>query len=86
MPELKLKREIVNPDNVVGIPAEHDLADGGENFVLKEIEAPDPVVDWQAALDAFEYPAQDIEITDQIIERVTGRRLTVSSRPSRCAA
>jgi len=76
VPEPKLKQELVNLDNVIPIPDEHDLEDDGEDFVLKEIDAPDPVADWQAVLDGFDYPAQDIEITAQVIDRVIGKQLT----------
>jgi superfamily II DNA or RNA helicase len=76
VPEPKLKQEIVNPDNIVAIREEHDLEDDGADFKVIEAELPDPVADWREVLDGFEYPAQDVEITAQVITEVVGRQLT----------
>ena len=76
VPEPKLKQEIVNPNNIVAIPEEHDLEEDGNDFEAIEPDVPEPVVDWQAALDAFEYSEQDIEITAQVVTEVVGKQLT----------
>ena len=76
VPEPKLKQEIANPDNVVAIPPEHDLEDEGDDFGLIEADVAEPVTDWQAVLDAFEYPSQDVEITGQVIDSIIGKELT----------
>jgi superfamily II DNA or RNA helicase len=76
VPEPKLKQEITNPDNVIPIPDEHDLEDDGNDFGLIDPVEPEPVTDWKAVLDAFEYPSQDVEITAQVITEVVGRELT----------
>lgn len=76
VPEPKLKQEIEKPDNVISIPDEHDLEDEGDDFDVIDPDVADPIVDWQAVLDAFEYPAQDVEITAQVIDSVIGKQLT----------
>jgi superfamily II DNA or RNA helicase len=76
IPEPKLKQEIVGPDKVISIPEEHDLEDEGNDFELIEPDVAEPAADWQAILDAFEYPGEDVQITGQVIESIIGKQLT----------
>ncbi|MDR0535315.1 MAG: DEAD/DEAH box helicase family protein [Puniceicoccales bacterium] len=72
------KQEMANPDLVVDVPpADPSVVDDGEFDVGDLPPPPQPVEDWQAALDQIEYDPVVAEITKVGISGVTGQELGV---------
>jgi len=76
LPEPPPKQELVEPENVVDVPDEDpDYVDDGE-FDLGGIEGPpEPLSDWQEALNSLEYDSTTAEITHLEIDGVKGKEL-----------
>ncbi len=70
------KQELVKPDLVIDVPpTDPSVVDDGEFDVGDLPPPPQPIQDWQAALDAITYDPTVVEITKVGIAGVTGQEL-----------
>ena len=85
LPTVRMRQELVNPQNIIVVPIPDDVPD----ICWRHTPVPiaEPLPNWREVLDGLEYPAQTVTITGQEITGVAERRLdsegwrTVKSAP-----
>ena len=85
LPTVRMRQELVNPQNIIVVPIPDDVPD----ICWRHTPIPiaEPLPNWREVLDGLEYPAQTVTITGQEITGVAERRLdsegwrTVKSAP-----
>ena len=68
------RQELVRPDLVIEVPEPEDDGAPGLDPVTAA-DSPAPARDWRERLDALDYEAETVEITDVTLSGVTGREL-----------
>ena len=85
LPTVRMRQELVNPQNIIVVPIPDDVPDICWRHT--PIPVAEPLSNWREVLDGLEYPAQTVTITGQEITGVAERRLdsegwrTVKSAP-----
>ena len=74
LPPPKPRQELVRPDLAIKVPEPED-ADAPVLDPVTAAASPEPARDWRARLDALDYDAEAVEITDLTLSGVTGREL-----------